>query len=403
MAQHWRYTRITSFSHEATGRWRVYGDCINEAGRAYPNTYNCTTATPFSIWQECIAAGVPCCDPPYADLTLNIGDRWRVFSIMELRVSPHTGNSFIRCIGNRPDYGARYAVENTYYVTESPAAIRALCDAAGVPRPEEEPRVSFLVNYPPESWVLNAVTDISVSPDGDTVVTGTKPDGGACTFRTTLTPERVRAACEREGVPCPEEEPKTITIIGANSGDTFHLNDIHTIQALVDGVYGPRLCVDDLVASTPLADIRRQAEEAGMELPKPVVVLGTNNITHTFSAITRISIDASLHPHIAGKRVDHDRPDTGYGTDGATIPQVLALCALAGWPRPEVRCVFTYANGDPCPIDPENVDNVSATCTALERCTAVRLNRTVDGFLYRYVREPAPVVEAMRKACKEGE
>ena len=259
-----RYRSITAFERMGT-MWWVCGETVG-GGNVH------TMTTPFAIWQSALAAGVPCCDPPYADLTLNIGDRWRVFSIMELRVSPHTGNSFIRCIGNRPDYGARYAVENTYYVTESPDAIRALCDAAGVPCPEEE-----------------------------------KPETVQC------------------------------------SGWTW-------------------------------THIRR------------VTVRARSNSTLD-TTITGVSNSGS------GKEFDLHSART-------TPAQVVALCKLAGWPKPEVHMVCTFCDGTPCEIDPASVCSVDTIRLPGERSTLVTCE---DGSTSCFVREPVAVVEAMRDACKEGE
>lgn len=218
---------------------------------------------------------------------------------------------------------------------------RAACAAAGVPCPEEEkPTVSFFINYPPESWVLGAVTDISVSPDGDTVVTGTKLDGSACTFCTTLTPERIRAACARKGVPCPEgEKPETVRC----SGWTWTRISAVTVRARPNG---------------------------------------TLNTT-----ITGVANSGS------GKEFDLDAART-------TPAQVVRLCELAGWPKPQVRMVLTYADGSACEVDPADIQN--AEYDAAFHATRVQM-RNEYMYLAHYVREPVAVVEAMRDACKEGE
>lgn len=317
-----RYKSITSFVRRGA-MWEVYGGTTVGGGTVH------TMTTPFAIWQECIAAGVPCCDPPYADLTLNIGDRWRVFSIMELRVSPHTGNSFIRCIGNRPDYGARYAVENTYYVTESPDAIRALCDAAGVPCPEEE-------------------------------------------------------------------KPKTVTV--AHGAGTMRFDRLTTIATKLTAEDKPGLFVVGAVCgtdgatftTTPLADIQRQATEAGIDLPKVTVSAG-----YEWSHIAEVQHRAdgtTIFGQVAGEGIHNE---TSY-----TPAQVVALCKLAGWPKPEVHMVCTFCDGTPCEIDPASVCSVDTIRLPGERSTLVTCE---DGSTSCFVREPVAVVEAMRDACKEGE
>ena len=133
--------------------------------------------------------------------------------------------------------------------------------------------------------------------------------------------------------------------------------------------------------------------------------LGTT-VTLTFSAITRIYIDASLRPHIAGTRADYDKPDTGYGTCGATIPQVLALCAVAGWPKPEVRMVLTHCDGDPCTVDP--CEDIVVEYDARWHATSIawvpspRDDGYEDADEDHIVRESVAQVEAMLDACKEG-
>lgn len=268
MAQHWRYTRITSFSHEATGLWRVYGDCINEAGHAYPNTYNCTTATPFSIWRECRGKGVPCPEPPtIALLNFYGGPITDVASITEVR--RHGNATKIICTHRAQGEWKTNAV---CLVAETPAAIRALCDAAGVPCPEEE-------------------------------------------------------------------KPKTVQC----SGWTW-------------------------------THIRR------------VTVRARSNSTLD-TTITGVSNSGS------GKEFDLHSART-------TPAQVVALCKLAGWPKPEVHMVCTFCDGTPCEIDPASVCSVDTIRLPGERSTLVTCE---DGSTSCFVREPVAVVEAMRDACKEGE
>jgi len=84
---------------------------------------------------------------------------------------------------------------------------------------------------------------------------------------------------------------------------------------------------------------------------------------------------------------------------------VLALCKLAGWPKPEVRCEFHYCDGTVCEVDPADV----RTATLLRRDTAkskhtqIELFAQVDGSHWRDVREPVAVVQRMIDVCKEGE
>jgi len=204
--------------------------------------------------------------------------------------------------------------------------------------------------------------------------------------------------------PRPEEEPKTVSIPTLGNFTVKFAAITSITAAWGDGraclrVVGDGNSMTHVFTTTPLADIRKQADEARIDLPEVTVQLGTA-VTLTFSAITRIYIDASLRQHIAGKRADYDKPDTGYGTCGATIPQVLALCKLAGWPKPEVRCVFTFCDGEPCEVDPASVCSVDTIRLPGERSTLVTCE---DGGTSCFVRESVAVVEAMRDACKEGE
>lgn len=327
----WLFSSIDLFERW-DGRWRVWGHPRSPDGYGWDGCYIATAVTPFAIWQECVRKGVPCCDPPSVTLTLNIGDKWRVFAVNELRVA-ESGNTFIRCIGNRPDYGARYAVENTYYVTESPDAIRA--------------------------------------------------------------------ACAREGVPCPEEEePKTITVKD-RVGDVWRFTSVNALAArMANGT--PMLCIrgpqhtqdstEWCETKTPLANIRKQAAEAGIDLP-PVTVRAVREWTSIGRVEVKAASNDGLFCTVRGAS------DGRYVVQefAPEVAEVLALCELAGWPKPQVRCVFTYANGDPCEVDPASVCSVDTIRLPGERSTLVTCE---DGSTSCFVREPVAVVEAMRDACK---
>lgn len=380
-----RYKSIASFDRMGT-MWEVCGETVG-GGNVH------TMTSPFSIWQSALAAGVPCCDPPYADLTLNIGDRWRVFSIMELRVSPHTGNSFIRCIGNRPDYGARYAVENTYYVTESPSAIRALCAEAGVPCP---PASVILSSGNGSQWEFRTVTAIDDDAAWSRVV-GEWLEWHKHNVGCLANPDEVRALCDAAGVPRPEEEkPKTIAVED-RVGDVWRFRTIESLSArMVNGT--PMLCIrhdsqppnEWCETAASLADIQRQATEAGIDLPKVTVSAG-----YEWSHIAEVQHRAdgtTIFGQVAGEGIHNE---TSY-----TPAQVVALCKLAGWPKPEVHMVCTFCDGTPCEIDPASVCSVDTIRLPGERSTLVTCE---DGSTSCFVREPVAVVEAMRDACKEGE
>ena len=290
-------------------------------------------ATPFSIWQAAVAAGVPCPGLPSIELTLNIGDTWRMFAVTELSVSA-SGNTSIRCLGGRPQYAIDAAIDTTMYVTESPAAIRA--------------------------------------------------------------------ACAEKGVPCPEgEKPETVDIISANTGGIVHLHDLRPIEALIDPEHGPCLRVNGYETKAPISDIRAQAAEAGIELPEVTVVLDGNG-WKSIEKVTCRTPEGKLRTVVYG--------DGGDAYVDLAPAQVVALCKLAGWPKPEVRMVCTLCSGDPCPIDPTLVRGVYGMKTVADaagfvraRHTCVQIGETVMPDFNAEVREPVAVVQRMIDACKEGE
>lgn len=322
----WLFSRIDKFELR-DGRWRVWGHPRSPDGYGWDGCYIATAATPFAIWQECVRKGVPCCDPPSVTLTLNIGDKWRVFAVNELCVA-ESGNTFIRCIGNRAEYPAKHAVENIYYVTESPAAIRA--------------------------------------------------------------------ACAREGVPCVgEPEPRGV-VVQCGGRDT-RLATIDEIGAGVCPGAGPRLyvklgsCLS--WTTTPLADIIAQAKAAGMRLPKATVKAGRD-----WTAITKVTVAAGTDVLVYSIHGEADGGPVEMLFAPYTPAEVCQLCKLAGWPRPEVRCEFTYTNGDLCEVAPDNISGVGVA----RHATTIETNTPLaDGSYIHHVREPGKQVRAMIDACKE--
>ena len=213
-----------------------------------------------------------------------------------------------------------------------------------------------------------------------------------------MDPSAIRAACAEKGVPCVgEEKPKTVTV--AHGAGTMRFDRLTTIATKLTAEDKPGLFVVGAVCgtdgatftTTPLADIQRQAAAAGIELP-PVTVVLDGNGWKSIEKVTCRTPEGKLRTVVYG--------DGGDAYVDLAPAQVVALCALAGWPKPQVRCVFTYASGDPCEVDPADIQN--AEYDAAFHATRVQM-RNEYMYLAHYVREPVAVVEAMRAACKEGE
>ena len=223
-------------------------------------------------------------------------------------------------------------------------------------------------------------------------------------------PERVRAACAREGVPCPEEEkPETVDIISANTGGIVHLHDLRPIEALIEALidpeHGPCLRVNGYVTKAPISDIRKQAAEAGIDLPEVTVNIDSYRWTAIERADCHVCDDGSLLTGIIG--VAERYGEHTIHTSTLTPAQVVVLCELAGWPKPKVLMVLTHCDGDPCTVDPceDIVVEYDARwhATSIARVPSPRDDGYEDADEDHIVREPVAVVEAMLAACKEGE
>ena len=218
---------------------------------------------------------------------------------------------------------------------------------------------------------------------------------------------RAGSAPEPEPTPCVEEEkPKTVTVVGAESCNTFRLSSIDRIVA-TQSVIGPVLVVNKHATTTPLADIIAQAAAAEMELPPVVVQDGEGGEWLEITAVDAFQRpeDDNVRSKIWGKEVKLGR--YSLCTDNTTPGQLLALCKLVRddadpesvnrW-SPEVRMVLTYCDGTPCEIDPAHVKRVVKVDMPNARYTHI-----VGGANGRNVREPVAVVEKMLAACREGE
>ncbi|MFA5636273.1 MAG: hypothetical protein WC977_10275, partial [Anaerovoracaceae bacterium] len=313
------------------------------------DTWIDTATSPFLIWQAALAAGVECCAPP---------------------------TIIVRC------YNRDYAIAAVHSIGKSGefcACYKALGGSLG--------------------WM-----DHGLFPTRDVA--------------------KLRADCREAGVPCPEEEkPKTVTVAKLDkrfrnlfravssitaetlSGNTCCFRAVSAINAVHRDVDGPclRIVGDSQFAThvftrTPLADIRAQAAEVGIELPD-ATVFEDGTYWRSISCVECRWGTSDIHTAMFGDRVDYDPCQDGVYTD-LTPAQVVALCQLAGWPRPEVRMVCTYADGDQCEVAPNNISGVGIArhATTIETVTPL-----ADCSCVHHVREPVAVVQAMRDACKGGE
>lgn len=322
------FTQIGQMTTWPDGGVTIYGQ--THSGRDWalvPDT------TQFAIWQECVRKGVPCPEPPtIALLNFYGGPITDVASITEVR--RHGNATKIICTHRAQGEWKTNAV---CLVAETPAAIRALCDAAGVPCPEEEKPRGIDIVHGAGTMRLDQLTSITakftLANKPGLFVTGT---------------------------------------VGATDGATF--------------------------TTTPIADIRKQAAEAGIELPEVTVNIDSYRWTAIERADCHVCDDGSLLTGIIG--VAERYGEHTIHTSTLTPAQVVVLCELAGWPKPEVGMVLTFCDGEPCEVDPADVQN--AEYDAAFHATRVQM-RNEYMYLAHYVREPVAVVEAMLAACKEGE
>ena len=212
-----------------------------------------------------------------------------------------------------------------------------------------------------------------------------------------------RAACAAAGVPRPEEEPKTVSIPTLGNF-TVKFAAITSITAAWDDgraclrVVGDGNSITHVFTTTPLADIQRQAAAAGIELPPVTVNIDSYRWTAIERADCHVCDNGSLLTDIIG--VAEQYGEHTIHTSTLTPAQVCALCALAGWPKPEVGMVLTFCDSEPCEVDPASVCSVDTIRLPGERSTLVTCE---DGSTICFVREPVAVVQRMIDVCKEGE
>lgn len=335
----WLFSRIDQFELWE-GSWGVWGHPRSaDDGYECDGCYVQTDATPFAIWEECVRKGVPCPEP--------------------------------RTVGTWPKG----------------------CD-----------------NGAASQWA--AIESIEPDGDGGAYIAGTRisrirnfgpgPYSTAQAFhhqsRAHMDPAAIRAACARAGVPCVGEEPKTVTV--AHGAGTMRFDRLTAIAAKLTAEDRPGLFVTGVVGevdgatftTTPLADIRAQAEAAEMELPKVTVRAG-----YDWSHI------AEVQHHADGTTIFGQVDGEGIHNETSYTPaQVCQLCKLAGWPKPQVRMFCTFGDGEPCEIDPADIAKVEKVERDSRRETMIELKRWVGNSPRRYVREPVAVVDAMVAACKTG-
>lgn len=194
-------------------------------------------------------------------------------------------------------------------------------------------------------------------------------------------------------------EPEPRGVVVQCGGRDIRLATIDEIGAGVCPGAGPRLyvklgsCLS--WTTTPLADIIAQAAAAGMRLPKATV-----DASRDWTAITKAVASAGTDGLVYTIHGEADGGPVNMMFSPLTPAQVVALCALAGWPKPEVRMVCTYTDGAPCEVDPENISGVGVA----RHATTIETNAPLaDGSCMHHVREPVAVVQRMIDACREGE
>ena len=296
---------------------------------------------PFSIWQECVRKGVRCCDPPSITVAGDVNPTHEFICVLSLEAI-EGGRRVVKGWGRTPSsndaHYSKWHGQSWVYAEPSLSEIRALCDAAGVPRPEEEPKTVSIPTLGNFTVKFAAITSITAAWD----------DGRAC-----------------------------LRVVGDGNSMTH------------------------VFTTTPLADIRAQAEAAGMELPNVTVNIDGYRWTVIERADCHVCDDGSLLTGIIG--VAEQYGEHTIHTSTLTPAQVVRLCELAGWPRPDVRCVFTHCDGSACELPPDGIAHVHRHDRPYTKGTQIDLKQWDGEKSWCVVREPVAQVETMRDACKGGE
>ena len=146
----------------------------------------------------------------------------------------------------------------------------------------------------------------------------------------------------------------------------------------------------------------RAALEPELELPEVTVNIDSYRWTAIARADCHVCDDGSLLTGIIG--VAERYGEHTIHTSTLTPAQVVRLCELAGWPKPEVRMVLTYCDGSPCEVDPANVE-IDKTIRRVRQWTQHTEVSTWedDSHNVYIVRESVETVERMRAAFAEQE
>jgi hypothetical protein len=334
-----RLVKITRLENAlGTDHLAAYVEGVDACG---PDRCVYATATPFAIWQACVAAGVPCCDPPSITVAGDVNPTHEFICVLSLEAI-EGGRRVVKGWGRTPSsndaHYSKWHGQSWVYAEPSLSEIRALCDAAGVPRPEEEPKTVSIPTLGNFTVKFAAITSITAAWD----------DGRAC-----------------------------LRVVGDGNSMTH------------------------VFTTTPLADIRAQAEAAGMELPNVTVNIDGYRWTVIERADCHVCDDGSLLTGIIG--VAEQYGEHTIHTSTLTPAQVVRLCELAGWPRPDVRCVFTHCDGSACELPPDGIAHVHRHDRPYTKGTQIDLKQWDGEKSWCVVREPVAQVETMRDACKGGE
>lgn len=389
----YRFTRIDKFRRGVFARWCVCGTC---AAFGYVTPELSPEVTPFYIWQECVRLGVPCPEPRTVGTwpkgcDNGAASQWAAIESIEPdgdggAYIAGTRISRIRNFGPGP-YSTARALHRRSRVHMDPAAIRAACAEKGVPC-VGEPESCATCRYRRDR--LSTAQPWYCRKHSRPLGSDSKP-------------------CD-DWAPC-AEKPKTVAVDTTPVVGKVAFAAVDTLFVAICQDGKPYLRIAGMAdgtqreewTRTPIADIRAQAEAAGIKLP-PVTVKCSG---WTWTRISAVTVEARSNDTLDTTIVGVS--DSGTGNEfslssARTIPaQVCQLCKLAWWPKPQVRMVCTYCAGDACEIDPMLVDNVAYEELHYSHFTRVSIKYR-DGRHYEYrVRESVAQVEAMRDACKGGE
>jgi len=212
----WQFRAITEMERTNDGTYRVAGNCCaphSAMDTEWGSRSIWTAATPSAIWQQCLKAGVPCCDPPVVTLTSKYGSPFGPCEVASIRRMPGENYPYVQGWIRWPEEtweaGKVWHLGHNAFA-EAPSAIREACADAGVPCPKAT--VTLHSRETGNPYEYRSISVLKPSGNGSSVtgewLTATNKWQQTCSaFRMRETPQEIRAACDREGVPCPAEEP----------------------------------------------------------------------------------------------------------------------------------------------------------------------------------------------------